>query len=80
VPVSWTPLPHVDPAAWSPGEELVVVGAVRRRFYRAGGATVSRTDVLAAAVVPVRQRRRILPLLTESLAPLCSVEPLAGRR
>jgi len=80
VPVSWAPA-NVDPAAWAPGEPLVVVGAVRRRFYRAGGATVSRTDVLAESIVPARQRKRLLPLLTETLGPLCSVEaPVATRR
>lgn len=71
VPVSWsTPPPAVDPASWAPGEELLVVGAVRRRFYRAGGATVSRTDVLADAVVPARQRKRAATVLAEALAPL----------
>jgi single-strand DNA-binding protein len=81
VPVSWPgPPPGVDPAAWGPGEGLVVVGAVRRRFYRAGGATVSRTDVLADVIVPSRQHKRVTPLLAAALAPLCSVEPVSGRR
>ena len=31
-------------------DPVVAVGAVRRRFYRAGGATVSRTEVLASVV------------------------------
>ena len=71
VPVSWaTPGPGVDPSAWAPGEEVLVVGAVRRRFYRAGGATVSRTDVLADAVVPARQRKRATTVLAQALAPL----------
>ena len=71
VPVSWpTPPPGVDPSTWGAGHELLVVGAVRRRFYRAGGATVSRTDVLADAVVPARQRKRALNVLAEALAPL----------
>jgi single-strand DNA-binding protein len=61
-----------DPAAWAAGDELVVVGAVRRRFYRAGGATVSRTDVLAEAVVPARQRKRVAAVLAEAVAPLGS--------
>lgn len=71
VPVSWpAPTSGADPGAWSPGEEVVVVGAVRRRFYRAGGATVSRTDVLAEAVVPGRQRKRARAVVAEALAPL----------
>jgi single-strand DNA-binding protein len=73
VPVSWAAPPAgQDPGAWAPGDELLVVGSVRRRFYRAGGATVSRTDVLADAVVPVRQRKRAAALLDGALAPLRS--------
>ncbi len=72
VPVSWSAPLGVDPASWSPGDEVVVVGAVRRRFYRAGGATVSRTDVLAASVVPARQRKRATAALAQALAPLRS--------
>lgn len=70
VPVSWPAPPQVEPASWSSGDELLVVGAVRRRFYRAGGATVSRTDVLADAVVPARQRKRVAALLADAIAPL----------
>ena len=73
VPVSWTPPSGVDPAAWPPGDEVLVVGAVRRRFYRAGGATVSRTDVLADSVVPARQRKRATAALAAALAPLASL-------
>jgi single-strand DNA-binding protein len=73
VPVSWAaPAAGQDPAAWVPGDELLVVGAVRRRFYRAGGATVSRTDVLADAVVPARQRKKASVVLADALAPLRS--------
>ncbi len=72
VPVSWVAPPAgVEPDGWSPGDELLVIGAVRRRFYRAGGATVSRTDVLADAVVPSRQRKRAASLLAAAVAPLC---------
>lgn len=69
VPVSWAAPPAgADPASWSTGDELLVVGSVRRRFYRAGGATVSRTDVLAEAVVPARQRKRSAAVLADALA------------
>jgi len=47
-----------------------VVGLVRRRFYRAGGATVSRTDVLADTVTPTRQRKRAASALAVALAAL----------
>jgi single-strand DNA-binding protein len=57
VPVSW-PHPGRASLALAAGEAVVVVGRVRRRFYRAGGATQSRTEVVATEVVPARQRRR----------------------
>lgn len=71
VPVSWVEGSGGErPAGWSAGEEVLVVGSVRRRFYRAGGATVSRTDVLAEAVIPTRQRKRAATLLASAVAPL----------
>jgi len=71
VPVSWASPPKgVNLAGWSAGDEILVVGAVRRRFYRAGGSTVSRTDVLADAVVPARQRKRAGAVLAQALEPL----------
>jgi single-strand DNA-binding protein len=55
VPVVWFASrgPELDE-----GDEVVVVGRVRRRFYQAGGATRSSTEVLAEAVVPARQRAK----------------------
>ena len=35
---------------WTKGTELAVTGIVRRRFFRAGGSTQSRTEVVAAKV------------------------------
>jgi single-strand DNA-binding protein len=49
-----------DPPAWladlGPGDEVVVLGTVRRRFYRAGGGTGSRVDVEAGFVGRTRRR------------------------
>jgi single-strand DNA-binding protein len=56
VPVSASaPNAPVDLVA---GDEVVVAGVVRRRFFSAGGATQSRTEVLANAVVPTRHAAR----------------------
>jgi single-strand DNA-binding protein len=56
VPVSW---PEAPPSAeLDEGEEVVVTGAVQRRYFRAGGSTQSRTEVVATAVVATRDRRR----------------------
>ena len=57
VPVAW---PDPDPRlTLVAGLDLVVVGRVRRRFFRVGGATQSRTEVVAAQLVPVRQRAKV---------------------
>ena len=43
-----------DPPAWvaelSSGDDVIVLGAVRRRFYRSGSGTGSRVDVEAVFV------------------------------
>ena len=54
VPVSW---PNAPASAnhLGAGQEVLVVGRVRRRFFRAGGITQSRTEVVAADVVPTRK-------------------------
>lgn len=58
VPVAWFDPPG-RASAWEPGQELVVVGRVRRRFFRVGGATVSRTEVVATQVVPAQRRASV---------------------
>jgi single-strand DNA-binding protein len=59
VPVVW-----LDPPARASdleaGEVVVVVGRVRRRFYRTPAGTGSRTEVVAESVVPARHRKRAL--------------------
>jgi single-strand DNA-binding protein len=45
------------------GDEVVVVGSVRRRFFRAGGATQSRTEVLADKVVRASRTRAAQKLI-----------------
>ena len=39
------------------GDAVVVVGRVQRRFFRAGGVTQSRTEVVAAQVIRARRTR-----------------------
>jgi len=57
VPVVWLGAP-ASAADHDVDETVVVVGRVRRRFYRAGGATQSRTEVVADVVVPTRHTKR----------------------
>lgn len=42
-------------ATWSVGDEVAVEGALRRRFFRAGGRPVSRVEVEATAGRVIRR-------------------------
>jgi single-strand DNA-binding protein len=57
VPVVW---PTAPPGAMGheAGDAVIVVGRVRRRFFRTGGATGSRTEVVAEVVLSPRQAKR----------------------
>jgi single-strand DNA-binding protein len=57
VPVVWlgAPTSAVDHDV---DDVVLVIGRVRRRFFRAGGATQSRTEVVADVVVPTRLAKR----------------------
>lgn len=74
VPVAWLG-PPPSAGEIEVGEALLVVGRVRRRFFRAGGSTQSRTEVVASAVVPLRRRSAVKRLLAEAS---CAVEELAA--
>lgn len=69
VPVVWfrAPASAVDIDV---GEAVVAVGRVRRRFFRAGGSTQSRTEVVAEGVVPARRVARSGRLLQRAVAAL----------
>ena len=74
VPLVWTGDATVF-GSIETGREVVVSGRVRQRFFRTGGATVSRTEVVVEALVPVAQRaasRR----LTERAAMRASALPM----
>ena len=75
VPVAWFPSAAVA-VAWEAGEEVLVVGRVRRRFFRAGGATASRTEVLATAVVPTNRKAAASKALERAIE--AAREPVAG--
>ena len=71
VPVAWY-APSAGAAAWPAGEELFVAGRTRRRFFRAGGQTQSRTEVVAHAVVPTRRAAATRRALAAALDPWCA--------
>jgi single-strand DNA-binding protein len=66
VPVAWLDPP--DGAALGPGTEILVTGFVRRRFFRAGGSTQSRTEVVAETVVLAGARAKARKAVEKALA------------
>lgn len=56
--------PPTSVASLEAGAEVVVVGHVARRFFRVGGLTQSRTEVIARTVVPVRSAKKVEAALT----------------
>jgi single-strand DNA-binding protein len=54
------------------GNEVVAVGRVRRRFFKAGGMVVSRQEVVAETVLTARQKSRIEHALQEAAATLAA--------
>jgi single-strand DNA-binding protein len=64
VPVVWHDAP-VKAADYDAGDEIVVVGRVRRRFFRAGGSTQSRTEVVVEHLLPARQVKKVASVLAE---------------
>ena len=67
VPVVW--FDPSRPPSVAAGDDVVVVGRVRRRFFRAGAATVSRTEV-EARVVARRGSRRGERAMADAVAAL----------
>ncbi len=59
---SSVPLVWFDPpakVAVAGGDEVSVVGTVRRRFYRAGGSTQSRTEVVVEHLGRIADKRSL---------------------
>ena len=77
VPVVWEGAPAVA-VDLDVDAEVVVVGRVRRRWFRTGGATQSRTEVVATGVVPRRAAKRVAKLVRDALAAADQVLPTGG--
>ena len=67
VPVVWFDAPEAA-TELEAGDEVVVVGRVRRRFYRAGERTQSVTEVVADDVVPAAATRKVRTALRRAVA------------
>ena len=76
-PTDNVPVACYDPPAAVAGlvedEEIWVIGRVRRRFFRAGGSTGSRTEVVADTVATLRQVKKVDAALTRVLDELAVV-------
>jgi len=53
--VAWSARTRRSVARWADGDLVEVSGSMRRRFYRAGGATVSRVEVEATRARVIRR-------------------------
>ncbi len=67
VPVVWEK-PLASATDLGADVEVAVIGRVRRRFFRAGGRTESRTEVVAEAVVPKRHVKKVRAALASACA------------
>lgn len=74
VPVVWMGAP-ASAADHDVDERMVVVGRVRRRFFRTGAGTQSRTEVVAEAVVNARHTKRVATALERAQARLAEARP-----
>lgn len=73
VPVSW--FDPSRPPKLAAGDRVVVVGRVRRRFFRAGGATRSATEVVATSVCRPRSTSAAAAALADAAAVLDRLAP-----
>lgn len=65
VPVQWNE-PNKRIRGLEEGDEVVVVGHVRTRFFRVGGATVARAEVVASGAARPTQAATVTRLLAQA--------------
>lgn len=70
VPVQWDDPPKAA-LAFNEGDDVVILGSIRRRFFRAGGATASRTEVVAELAVKPTRKAAVERLVERAEARLC---------
>ena len=57
VPVAWHDPTPTQTSSFAAGDDVIVTGTVRRRFFRVGGQTQSRTEVIVATLIPARRKK-----------------------
>lgn len=69
VPVSWIGPSKQAMSALEAGDEIVVVGRVRRRWFRGGApGPSSRTEIAAASVVAGTKKAQVRKAIEEAIA------------
>jgi single-strand DNA-binding protein len=74
VPVSWFEAP-ASATELGVDQQVLVVGRVRRRFFKSATGTQSRTEIVAITVVPTRQAKRTRAALERAVDQLEAVIP-----
>ena len=67
---------HGKPVVVGAGDEVVVTGHVSRRFFRAGGATQARTEVIAHRVIKARRHKTVERAVGQVIELLAQNEPV----
>lgn len=57
VPVAWHDPTAAQSSSFGAGDDVIVTGTVRRRFFRVGGQTQSRTEVIVDSLIPARRKK-----------------------
>lgn len=57
VPVAWHDPSPAQISSFTAGDDVVITGSVRRRFFRVGGQTQSRTEVIVTTLIPARRKK-----------------------
>ncbi len=68
VPVAWYDPTPAQVRSLEVGLDVVIVGSVRRRFFRVGGQTQSRTEVVVDRAMPARRRTSVRSSLMAAAA------------
>jgi single-strand DNA-binding protein len=68
VPVAWFCTASAKVPDVHKGDHVVVTGRVHRRFFRAGGRTQSRTELVADRVVAAGRRRSVVSVIERAVA------------
>ena len=69
VPVAWFEPPRTA-AVIGEGDEVVVLGRIRRRFFKVHGSTASVTEVVATAATLATRTKNVARLVDQALAQL----------